>query len=123
MPAARLPTGRELLHQVQEASVSDDLERQLAETHAALEQSEAGAAALREAIEIYLGDVTIDASYLKAVLRENDAGATLLANLHSLRELQRHTVDALQLALADRPRVSLRERLQRWVLQRWEHIE
>ena len=101
-----------------------DVERQLAEAHAALEVSEAGAAVLRQAIETYLGDVTIDVTLLKQALRETNAGAQLLAELADLRELQHRTVDALVTSLMQRPGTGfftgMRMLLQRWLLQRWE---
>ena len=101
-----------------------DVERQLAEAHAALEQSEADAAALRTAIETYLGDVTIDVMVLHRALQETQAGAKLLAELAELREHHHRTVDALVTSLMQRPGTGfftgMRMLLQRWLLQRWE---
>lgn len=67
-----------------------DIETQLAEAHAALEQSAAAAAALRKAIQTYLGDVTIDASYLQEALRETSRPGA--AAERDLRELQHRTL-------------------------------
>ena len=101
-----------------------DLEHQLAEAHAALDASEADAAALRQAIETYLGDVTIDVMVLHRALRETQAGAKLLAEIAELRELQHRTVDALMTSLTQRPGTGfftgMWMLLQRWLLQRWE---
>lgn len=101
----------------------ENLETQLAEAHAALEVSEAGAAALRQAIETYLGDVTIDVVVLRRALQQTQAGAQLLTELQELRELQRRTVDALVRALAERPGTDIftgmRRLFQRWFLRRW----
>lgn len=104
--------------------VAAENETQLAETHAALEQSETEAATLRQAIETYLGDVTIDVALLKQALRETNAGARLLSELADLREQQHRTVDALVTSLMQRPGTGfftgMRMLLQRWLLQRWE---
>lgn len=100
-----------------------DIETQLAETHAALNTSEAEAALLRQAIETYLGDVTIGVEVLRAVVRETSAGAQLLNELAQLRALQQRTADALVNVITQRPGASpgmeIRRFVQRWLLRRW----
>lgn len=99
--------------------VATERDTQLAEAHAALDASEADAAALRTAISAYLGDVTLGDGVLRRALATTRAGAALQEEVISLRQERSHLMDSMTMLLSDKPRVGIGQRLQRWLHQRW----
>lgn len=114
-------------------AIAAERDTEVATVHQALAQSEAQAAALRDAISRYLADVTLGSDVLTAVLWETEAGVAIERELHELREnaatLERQLierdrqVETMGIAMDDlwaRLLAPWPVRLQRWLLQRWE---